>query len=91
MSVCPALYMLIWMGNPFHFKVWSEMSYSIETGKPAVEHVYGKPAFEAIFGDPEIAYDFNTAMSCFSRAIAPVLLEAYDFSGIDILMDVAGA
>jgi hypothetical protein len=82
--------MLIWMGNPFHFQVWSEMTYSIATGKPAVEHVYGKPAFEAIFGDPEIAYEFNTAMSCFSRLIAPVLLEAYDFSGIDTLMDVAG-
>ena len=82
--------MLIWMGNPFHFKVWSEMAFSIATGKPAVEHIYGKPAFEAIFGNPEVAYDFNTAMSCFSRLIAPVLLEAYDFSGIDTLMDVAG-
>jgi hypothetical protein len=82
--------MLLWMGNRFHFKVWSEMSYSIKTGKPAVEHVYGKPCFDAIFGDPEIAYDFNTAMTCFSRQIAPALLEAYDFSGIGTLMDVAG-
>jgi hypothetical protein len=82
--------MVLWMGNRFHFKVWSELSYSIETGKPAVEHVYGKPAFEAIFGDPEIAYDFNMAMTCFSRQIAPALLEAYDFSGIGTLIDVAG-
>jgi hypothetical protein len=82
--------LVLWMGNRFHFKVWSEMSYSIQTGQPAVEYVYGKSAFEAIFGDPEIAYDFNTAMTCFSRQIAPALLEAYDFSGIGTLMDVAG-
>ena len=82
--------MVIFMGNPFHAKVWSDLSYSIETGKSAVEHVYGKPCFDAIFGDPEIAYDFNMAMTCFSRQIAPVLLDAYDFSGIGTLMDVAG-
>jgi len=82
--------MVLWLGNRFHFKVWSELSYSIETGQPAVDHIYGQPAFEVIFGDPEIAYDFNTAMTCFSRQVAPALLEAYDFSGIGTLMDVAG-
>jgi hypothetical protein len=81
---------VLWLGNRFHFKVWSEMSHSVATGKPAVEHVYGQPCFDVIFGDPEIAYDFNTAMTCFSQRIAPALLDAYDFSGIDTLMDVAG-
>jgi O-methyltransferase domain/Dimerisation domain len=81
---------VLWLGNRFHFKVWSEMSHSVATGKPAVEHVYGQPCFDVIFGDPEIAFDFNTAMTCFSQRIAPALLEAYDFSGIDTLMDVAG-
>jgi O-methyltransferase len=82
--------MVLWMSNPFHFKVWGELGYSVETGKPAVEHVYGKPAFDAIFGDPEIACDFNDAMSCFSRMIAPALLEAYDFSGVGTMVDIAG-
>jgi len=82
--------MILWMGNRFHFKVWSEMGYSVETGKPAVEHVYGKPAFEAIFGDPDVAYDFNMAMTCFSQQIAPAVLDVYDFSEIGTLMDVAG-
>ena len=82
--------MIVWMSNRFHFKVWAEMGYSLQTGKPAVEHIYQKPCFDALFGEPEIAYDFNTAMTCFSRMIAPALLEAYDFSGIGTLMDVAG-
>jgi hypothetical protein len=82
--------MVLFLSNQFHFKVCSDLSYSVQTGKPAVEHVYGKPAFDVIFGDPEIAYDFNMAMTSFSRQIAPALLEAYDFSGIDTLMDIAG-
>ena len=82
--------LLLWMGNPFHFKVWGELGYSIQTGKPAVEHVYGKSCFDAIFGDPEIASDFNNGMSALSRKIAPALLEAYDFSGIGTLVDIAG-
>ena len=82
--------MILWVGNPFHFKVWSEMGYSVATGKPAVEKVYEKPCFDAIFGDPDVAYDFNMAMTCFSNMIAPAVLDAYDFSGIGTLMDVAG-
>ena len=82
--------MVLWMGNPFHFKVWGELGYSVETGKPAVDHVYGKSCFDAIFGDPEIACDFNNAMSSLSRRIAPALLEAYDFSGVGTMVDIAG-
>ncbi len=82
--------MVLWMGNPFHFKVWGELGYSVATGKPAVERVYGKPGFETIFGDPEVASDFNNGMSALSRMIAPALLEAYDFSGIGTLVDIAG-
>ena len=82
--------MVLWMSNPFHFKVWAELGYSVETGKPGVERACGKSCFDAIFGDPEIASDFNNAMSCLSRMIAPALLDAYDFSGISTLVDVAG-
>ena len=82
--------MVMFVSNPMHFKVWSELGYSVETGKPAIDRVYGKPAFEAIFSDPELSSDFNNAMSCFSRMIAPALLEAYDFSSIGTLMDIAG-
>jgi O-methyltransferase domain len=81
---------VLWVSNGFHFKVWSEMAHSIRTGQPAVEKVTGKACFDAIFADPEVGADFNSAMTCFSRMVAPALLEAYDFSGIGTLMDVAG-
>lgn len=82
--------MVLWLGNRFHFHVWAELSYSIKTGRPAVEHIYGKPAFEAMTDRPDVAQDFNAGMTCMSRQLAPAVLAAYDFSGIDTLMDVAG-
>ena len=82
--------LVLWLGNRFHFHVWAELSYSVKTGKPAVEHIYGKPAFEAIESQPDVARDFNAGMTSMSRQLAPAVLEAYDFSGIDTLMDVAG-
>jgi O-methyltransferase domain/Dimerisation domain len=82
--------LVLWMGNRFHFQVWSELPYSVQTGKPAVDHIYGKPAFEAIEDLPDVAHDFNTGMTCMSRQLAPAVLAAYDFSGVDTLMDVAG-
>ena len=39
---------------------------------------------------PEVAHDFNMGMTSVSRRLAPAVLEAYDFSGIETLMDVAG-
>jgi hypothetical protein len=82
--------MVLWMANALHFEVWSEMSYSVETGKPAIDMLYGKPCFEALGGLPEVAREFNDAMTCFSGSLAPALLEAYDFTGTHTLMDVAG-
>ena len=82
--------MVLWIGNPFHFRVWSEMGHSVKTGQPAIEKIYGKPAFEVIGELPDVAADFNTAMSGLSRDLVPNVLDAYDFSGIEVLMDIAG-
>ncbi len=82
--------MVLWMTNPLHFQVWSEMAYTVQTGKPAIEMLYGKPCFEALGALPEVAREFNDAMTCFSVSLASALLEAYDFTGTHTLMDVAG-
>jgi hypothetical protein len=82
--------MAVWLGDPMHFRVYSEMLHSVQTGGTAFEHVLGKPIFEYFPTDPEESEVFNAAMTCFSSMITPAVLEAYDFSGIETLMDVAG-
>jgi hypothetical protein len=46
--------------------------------------------FEYFARDHELSEIFNNAMTAFSAAVIPAALEAYDFSGIEVLVDVAG-
>jgi hypothetical protein len=87
----PGLYpMALWLTEPFHFRVHAEMMHSIETGRPAADKVAGKPVFEYFAEDAELSAIFNDAMTAFSSQVAPAALKAYDFAGIDVLVDVAG-
>lgn len=82
--------MAIWIGDPMHLRVYAEMMHSVQTGSLTFDRVYGKPVFEYFPGDPGQSEVFNNAMTCFSSMVIPTVLEAYDFSGINTLMDVAG-
>ncbi len=81
---------LLWATNPFMMHVTSDLLHSVKTGQPAIEHLYGKPAFECFASMPEVAYAFNEGMTAISADLAPAVLDAYDFSGVSTLMDVAG-
>lgn len=82
--------MAIWISDPLHLRVYAEMMQSIKTGKTTFDHVIGQPIFEYFPTDTEESEVFNHAMTCFSEMVTPAVLEAYDFSGIGTLMDVAG-
>jgi hypothetical protein len=79
-----------WFCDPFHFNTYAELRHSLRTGEPAIDKVYGVPLFEYFPRDPELSGVFNQAMTTFSAAVIPAVLDAYDFSGIDVLVDVAG-
>jgi hypothetical protein len=80
----------LWMTNEFHFKVWGQLVHSVMTGQPSVEKVYGKPAFQLFPELPEVDDEFNNAMTNISAKTIPGILAAYDFSGIETLVDIAG-
>jgi hypothetical protein len=80
----------LFISSPLHFHVYSELLHSVETGQPAVEKVTGMPVFEFFAKDRHYSDLFNNAMTAMSAAVIPAVLEAYDFSGIDTLVDVAG-
>ncbi len=82
--------MVRWFGDPFHFRIFAEYMHSVKTGKPCFDKVMGKPIFEYFPSDPRESEMFNNAMTSFSAAVIPAVLEAYDFSGIRLLVDVAG-
>jgi hypothetical protein len=86
----PARELIHWIADPFHFKVYSEALHAVRTGQPTAEYVTGLPVFDHIGRTPELSEVFNDAMTALSAVVVPAVLESYDFSGIDVLVDVAG-
>jgi hypothetical protein len=83
---------LLWIADPFHFRVFAEMPHALQNGQTVVERVVGKPIFEYFTEDPAESEVFNRAMTYFSAALIPAVLEVYDFSYLNgkTLVDVAG-
>ena len=80
----------LWMTDPFHFRVYAEMLHSVKTRQPAVEKVTGMPVFEYFSREPRLSAVFNNAMTSWSAPTIAAALKAYDFSGVQRLVDVAG-
>jgi O-methyltransferase domain/Dimerisation domain len=82
--------MALWICDPFHFRVYADTMHSVQTGAPAIEKTFGMPVFEYLARDPELSSSFNNAMVGFSGTVLPPVLEVYDFSDVNVLVDVAG-
>ena len=80
----------LWLCDSFHFRIYAETMHSVKTGETVGEKVVGMPVFEYFEREPEISARFNNAMTNFSASVVPAVLPAYDFSGIDVLVDIAG-
>ena len=77
-------------GGELHTRAWACLNHSVRTGEPAWDHVFGKPLFEYLQGDAESAAMFDEAMTSSSAAQAQAVVEAYDFAGIQRIVDVGG-
>lgn len=82
--------MIEFAADEFHFKINSEFLHTLRTGKTAVEKATGMSCFDYFKSDPVEGAVFNRAMTAMSAQAIPAILEAYDFSGIGTLVDVAG-
>lgn len=83
--------MVLMICDPEHGRVVNDLEYSVRTGKPAWEHVHGVPVFKYFFEtNKQLGDIFNQAMTSGSHAQIAAVLEAYDFSGLGSIADIAG-
>lgn len=82
--------MVVWMNEPFHWRVYEETLEAVKTGKLAFEQVFGMEPFPYFVENPDVAKIFDNAMTSFSLMSAPAVTAAYDFSSIKKIVDVAG-
>jgi DNA-binding Lrp family transcriptional regulator len=78
------------VGHDFTWRPWGKLAYSVRTGMPAADHVFGMPVFDYVASNPDVAAILNDAMTAISATDSTAVAEAYDFSGVDILVDVGG-
>ena len=78
------------MSGDEQFRAWTEIDYSIQTGKKAFDKVFGKPIFDYLGEHPDKARIFDAAMVGIHGRESSAVLNAYDFSGIGTLVDIGG-
>ena len=76
----------------FHqtFAGWNGLYHSIQTGEPGFNKAFGAPIFNYIQAHPELGPVFDAGMTSLNCYETDAMLEAYDFTGIDVLADIGG-
>jgi len=77
-------------GAPWVWTPWGGLDETIRTGEPAFDRLYGCSMFEHLAQNAGDAAIFNKAMSSTSARDLPGILDAYDFSGFDCIVDLGG-
>lgn len=72
-------------------KAWTELIYSVRTGRCAFDHVHGAPIFDYLRRHPEKARIFDGAMTGVHGPETRPMIEAYDFSRFHTVVDIGGA
>src|SRR5438128_6584734 len=73
-----------------HYPAWGELLYSVRTGAIAFDHAFEMPVWEFFAKNGENAKIFNDAMSGMTAQANEAIHAAYDFAGINTIVDVGG-
>jgi hypothetical protein len=69
---------------------FGELRSCVETGRPGFDRIFGAPVFDHLAEHPEQGRGFDQAMTSIHGAETPAMLEAYDFAGLQTIVDVGG-
>jgi O-methyltransferase domain len=82
--------LVLLFGHETSWRSWEAIVHTVRTGEAGFEHMYGEKFFDYLPKHPEAAGMFDRAMATASGTTNAVVVEAYDFSGLRTLVDVAG-
>ena len=82
---------VLMVADDYHWKVWGELDYALQTGGSTFEKVHGVPAFAYLQARPEKERTFMAAMAGISGMENPAVAAAYPFGRLKLLVDVGGA
>ena len=73
-----------------YYPCWQDLTYSIQTGNSAFEKTFGTSHYLYNQQTPELSERFDKIMSVLAQRQKQAILAAYDFSGLDNLVDIGG-
>jgi hypothetical protein len=81
---------ILMVGDEWYWRPWDHLLHSVQTGRPAFEHVHGADFFTFLARDPGAAAVFDAAMTSRSAQENDAIASAYGFSGLGTIIDVGG-
>ena len=78
----------LWSGG-LSYELFGALEYSVMTGQPAINHIHGMDFLDYLAQNPDVGDLFDAFMSRQTAPLGPVLA-AYDFTGINTIVDVGG-
>lgn len=82
--------MALMLTDDWHIRAWEQLPWCVETGKPASYKLYGMGMFDWMVQHTEKTVNFNNAMTDMSQGDAVAVVQSYDFSRFEHIVDVAG-
>lgn len=80
-----------WLGTDLHWQVVTDLDHSVRTGETAMAKRHpNTPPFEVLAQYPKAQETFNDAMTGLSLADGAAIIQAYDFSQVNRVVDVGG-
>ena len=80
-----------WLGRELHWRIWTDLEFSVRTGKPSLlKNHADKAPFERLAENPDDQEAFNQAMAGLSAADGAAILQAYEFSKFNRIIDAGG-
>ena len=82
---------ILTLGGDWAWQGYEQLPYSVETGKSGVEKAIGEPIFDYLAKHPDEASRFSETMVGVHGQEPAAVAAAYDFGGVQTLVDVGGA
>ena len=72
------------------FPAWDGLHHAAITGEPGFNKVFGQPVFDYVGTHPELGPILDSGMTAIHGHETAAMMEAYDFSAINVLADIGG-
>jgi O-methyltransferase domain len=78
-------------GEPWHWQSWGNILIAVKTGTSAFEATFDCDLFQYLEKHPATSQLFDETMEGLASLVNPALINAYDFSSIQTLVDVGSS